>query len=61
MIYLHVTTVGEEAAIIMINLNMKRKPFSDDETVAPCVPSIGEIYRTYGPAYLKKFADKIIC
>lgn len=26
MIYLHVTTVGEEAAIIMINLIMKRKP-----------------------------------
>ena len=32
---------------------------SDEQVVAPCLPSIGEIFRTYGPAYLKKFADSM--
>lgn len=32
---------------------------NDLQTVAPCLPTIGEIFRTYGPAYLKKYADQM--
>jgi hypothetical protein len=32
---------------------------SDEQTVASCLPSIGEIFRMYGPAYLAKFADRM--
>ena len=32
---------------------------SNDQTVTPCAPSIGEIFRNYGPAYLKKFASSM--
>ena len=40
-------------------LDHEEEVLSDDKTVAPCAPSIGEIFRTYGSAYLKKFADKM--
>ena len=29
------------------------------QVVAPCLPTIGEIFRTYGPAYLKKYAESM--
>jgi len=32
---------------------------SDEQVVAPCLPTIGEIFRTYGPAYLKKYAESM--
>ena len=32
---------------------------SNEQVAAQCLPSIGEILRNYGPAYLKKFADKM--
>ena len=32
---------------------------SDEQVVFPCLPTIGEIFRTYGPAYMKRFADSM--
>ena len=32
---------------------------SNASDLATCTPSIGDIFRTFGPAYLKKFADKM--
>ena len=32
---------------------------SNDQSVAPCRPSIGDIFRSYGPAYLKKYEDQM--
>ena len=32
---------------------------SNEQTVAKCSPTIGDIFRSYGPAYLKKFGDQM--
>ena len=32
---------------------------SQAETVSACMPSIGDIFRTYGPAYLKKYSREM--
>jgi hypothetical protein len=32
---------------------------SNEQTVATCSPTIGDIFRTYGPTYLKKFGDQM--
>ncbi len=48
MIYLHLTTVGEEHAIARINDLMKRWGDNDAHTRA-------DVFRLYGPAYLEKY------